>query len=745
MRRGDGMPKDNLKVGSGGLLPSRLSDPELEVMLKIEQHLRDLGKRPPPPKEEVWQIAEKREDRVILLDGDRGAGKTSLMWAMIERWGDSFSTCGLADAYQERAATPEMADHREALVTPPTNVRVLGILDFDPLPPSMPVVAGLVQSWRRLADKLSRGMIYEDIDNDDSIMDSWQRLFRKAAAGWGKLGERKTLIDQVLDQEEQIQDWQTLGLEWRAFVEKIIGAGSGEPYHLDKNTAFVIMIDDCDLQVERMREILPAIRLLYDHNVFFIVAADHSHMLDMLELDYLGQQNIMANRQIRKNPLADEDRWAKALAKASFEKVFPTVLRHRLPRLSLKEILEYPLNSEDKGDKKNLAGVLKHWQWNSNSGNARYEEGILPETPKNLADYLTAMADVVEKSPVHFPLATYRTTQQSWESICQEPKPETRARQAVARILGGAEYDELIETVGVGKTASASRGINFRARGRLVARFYEQFSVPVGSDYRIDLSAAPEFEVLPPTSRTAGLADGVAGNRRPEPTQAAAARQNQAILAVSLQEDSYNVQTPHMKWQMERALVWTFHYRPYFMNFSWPALIHPSPLRLMSWAREWDTVINTIRRLPLPDRAWMLAYAWIGYQLKWTGVVKTKPNLSKKPTLGDFDALISKSKPLAWVPLARPEIGLPLELQRWLLKDVPPARRNEFRQERRQKITDALIAGGEALLADQAQGAARVTQIEDQFEKLLDLEGHSSPWAEKIELTELKTSAVIDG
>lgn len=732
------MRKDKAKGSFGGIQPSLLSAHELGVMLKIEQHLKGLSPRPASATEEVWPVAERREDRVILLDGDRGAGKTSLMWAMVERWGVDFHRSGLADAYGERAELLKMRDRAADLQAPPDNIRVLGILDFDPLPPSMPVVAGLVQSWRRLADKLSQDKMYVDDDDDESVMDSWQNLFRKAAAGWGKLGERKTLIDQVLDQEEQIQDWQTLGLEWRSFVERIIKAGAAEPYNLSSNTAFVIMIDDCDLQVERMREILPAIRLLYDHNVYFIVSADRSHMLDMLELDYLGQQNIIANRQIRENPLDEEDQWAKALAKASFEKVFPTYFRQRLPRLSLRDILAYPPVSAFDDERKRFSNVLERWSWDPDSGNAKFGENKLPQTPPRLSQYLSRMAVVVRKLSFHLPLATYRTTQQSWDSICSIADTDDRARHAVARILGGAEYDELVETTGSDKTATATRRIKYKQKGRLIARFNEQFSVPIGLDYRIDLSAGPEFQVLPPASRTIGFVEPPTDIRRSQRSASAEVRRSQAILAVSLQEDSYNVQAPDMSWEMERALVWTFHYRPYFMDFSWPSLIHPSPLRLMSWSRDWDRVINAVRKLPKQDRARTIAYAWISYQLKWTGGLSGKIDLSITPTDDQFRKLLSQPAPHAWVQLARPEIGLPLDLQNLILEDVPEDRKKEMRQERRQKITDALITGGQALLGDHAQVRERVIQIEQEFETQLDSESRTSPWADKVGLTDSK-------
>lgn len=718
----------------GGISPSLLSAHELEVMVQIERCLARTSERTSTPKEEVWPRAEKRDDRVILLDGDRGAGKTSLMWAMVERWSERFKSSGLPNAYMDRAKrldlSPELSG---ALSKPPENIRVLGILDFDPLPPSMPVVAGLVQSWRRIADKLSSDKFHEDIEVDDTLMDSWQALFRKAAAGWGKLGERKTLIDQVLDQEEQIQDWQTLGAEWRAFVDKVIASGAGDPFGFDRSTAFVIMIDDCDLQVERMREILPAIRLFHDHNVYFIVSADRSHMLDMLELDYLGQQNMMANRQIRKNPLAEEDRWARALAKASFEKVFPTVHRLRLPRLSLSEILDYPPVSDPEDDRTNFGDVLKLWEWDSESGNAQFNEKALPDTPADLSSYLSAMGATVKELSYHLPLATYRTTHQSWEKICAASDPGERTREAVARLLGGSEYDHLIGAAGLDRSAPASRRINFKQKGRLIARFDEQFSVPIGLDYRIDLSAEPFFEVLPRAVRST-FEDTSTDNSRQGLSPAAEVRRSQAILAVSLQEDSFNVQTPQLRWEMERALVWTFHYRPYFMYFSWPTLIHPSPLRLMSWAREWDQVIDAIRRRPLKDRARLIAFAWMSCQLKWTGKRTDSFELPETATDGEFRSLLADSPDLAWVPLARPEIGLPRDLQALLLENVPKDRMKEIRQERHQKITDALIAGGQALLGDHGQTRARVDQIEEEFETQLDPETRESVWAKTIRL-----------
>ena len=96
---------------------------------------------------------------------------------------------------------------------------------------------------------------------------------------------------------------------------------------------FVLIIDDVDLQVARIRELLPAIRLLSrHHSVWFLVAGDSKHMLDMLRADFLGQQLKLVGKDVS-DPLYWMDKpakWADTLARASFQKVFG--LRNQFPR-----------------------------------------------------------------------------------------------------------------------------------------------------------------------------------------------------------------------------------------------------------------------------------------------------------------------------------------------------------------------------------------------------------------------------
>ena len=727
---------------SGGLCPLQLSSNELDIILKIERHAKGIEDRPKHSKEAVWPIAQTRHERVILLDGDRGSGKTSLMWTLIERWNpNTFDSKKLQKRYEQRAKEAKKdGDSVQALGAPPENIRVLSMLDFDPLPPSMPVVAGMVQAWRPLAEELVkrlRTVRTQDLD-DETVVDHWQNLFRTAAAGWGKLGERKTLIDQILDQEEQIGDWATLGAEWQKFITRIVAAGKllpqDDPYRLSDETVFVIMIDDCDLQVERIQEILPAIRLLYDSNVLFIVSADRKHMLDMLELDYLGRQNFLSNRQIRENPFKQNDRWARALAEASFEKVFPTRHRLRLPRLPLSEVLRYPSASTVSSDEETFGSLFDDWSWDYESGDGTVDGRRLPNTPDHLSSYLTTMSDVIEDLQIRLPIATYRTIKQSWDRLQQEDDANERVRQAVARLIGGSDFDEVIGTVNPTTSDSPVR-VMFNRLGLLTAEFDEQLSTPFAADSKIQLSASPEFRL-----HKGGEDVDTNTSARPLVSAADEARRSQSIIAISLRDDSYNVDAPSMGWEIRQAVAWTFHRRPQQMNFSWPRIYHPSPLRLMSWAHDWRAVVSRARKFAPQDRRWVIAHAYISHQLKWTIDDFELPEMDTVPVRSDIEALI-KDTPVdwwerVWAQLARPEIGLPIELQDFILTDDRVKdRKAAIQQERRQGITDALIAGGQALLSDGKENSARVRRTEDWFEQHLDHEGRSeSPWATHIGL-----------
>ena len=62
-------------------------------------------------------------------------------------------------------------------------------------------------------------------DEGVTLMDLWHQAVQVAAVGWTGIPGEKGLIEQILDREEQVQDWQRLGEHWQKFINKAINVG----------------------------------------------------------------------------------------------------------------------------------------------------------------------------------------------------------------------------------------------------------------------------------------------------------------------------------------------------------------------------------------------------------------------------------------------------------------------------------------------------------------------------------------
>jgi len=98
---------------------------------------------------------EERYRRVLLLDGGRGTGKTSLLLTLVRKWRVDAGVDRATGLTKASTRTGSGVSHNPptAYGQAPTYVRVIRILDFDPLPPGMPLLAGIIQALRPLADR----------------------------------------------------------------------------------------------------------------------------------------------------------------------------------------------------------------------------------------------------------------------------------------------------------------------------------------------------------------------------------------------------------------------------------------------------------------------------------------------------------------------------------------------------------------------------------------------------------------
>lgn len=738
------------------LLLEQLSKHELATILRIERRLyegqqstleRDHEKNQTPYLARV----QVRHPRVLLLDGDRGTGKTSMLLTLVERWsrkadGVTHTNHDYSDTIsqklQQLQEDPTLKFSSGAHDSEiPSHINVVGrILDFDPLPRGMPIIAGIIEAWRPLVqeyDKLSSNA--DDCEEGETLLDRWHKLFHVAAVGWSAVPTSTGLIEQVLDREEQVRDWQDLDKRWQLFIDEVIATGKclKPPHRLSEKPVFVIMIDDCDLQVERVGGLLPALRMLYHPSVFFLVAAHRPHMIDMLELDFLGQQNKLANCQLHENALlaGDSDRWASNLAKSSFEKVFPIRNRWLLSQLSLRDLLDFP-----QGDDNSFGGIFRF----------RRQQQAVANAPVlgNLDEYLRSVAGT-DVEPTALPLKwTYRTAHQIYERVRGENRRaksvterttnksasseddaadrwevvadrQNRAAEAIGRIIGGADYEDIVRITGWMSTAPV--GERFSRKNRFGRRPIIEYLVAGKLTY-----FAPA-EVIDPISEDAAIVlSSQTGFRYsqypwsdvPEITPAAnVARRTSAIIAKSLEDDGYGVIAPLLRWDVGLALAWTRVILPNAdMAFRWRLYQHPSPLRLLYMAKEWRQFIVRLSQ-QTEGRLDHIAYGWIYHLLRWmskAGLVRDlkgipAPFSVQIPNEQSWDALLALTPEVGteqeranWhsltLPLlARPEIGLSLHVQEKLLAPIEGNQEAITRlwHERRRLITDAIVAAAE--------------------------------------------------
>jgi hypothetical protein len=497
------------------------------------------------------------------------------------------------------------------------------------------------------------------------------------------------------------------------------------------------MIDDVDLQVTRVRELLPALRMLYHPRVLFLVAADRHHMVEMLKLDFQGQQNKTAKRQLQEDTLnaIDPDQWPGVLAKSSFEKVFPLRNRWNLSQLSLYELLGFP-----NGDECTFRTVFNGWP----------HQGSNTKDFGPLGEYLSMMAGSPDDPGELRSIMPYRVAQQIIEQARGQTDPKARAMEAIRQIIGRSDSEDVSAITKRREIGEFGPSIEYLATGELTALFQRGFAEPIENDSEVVLSAHPYFSYRHGTSRElltiTGSTDNIA--------------KTSALIAASLRDDGYGVIALGLQWNIRLALGWTtvrLSEEGLDLAFRWQLQEHPSPLRLLVWTKEWRTFIHDLAG-NATLRLERIAYAWIYYQLRWMSGDEAFKKMAKKlppPTSEDFNQeqswslllslepkIGSKTENAKWkkryLPLmARPELGLPVPVQKRLLKPVNEGSDIDWLwDQRRRLVTDAILAAAESsgVIAKDAENQRRANIAAESFEtRHKKIYNSASPWQRKVE------------
>jgi hypothetical protein len=259
-----------------------------------------------------------RSPRVLLIDGGRGTGKSSLMLTLLDRLSAhrpnaSKGAKARRDADEAAYATKKNADTPEeekrveearsrSIYSEGVAKRVLCMppLDFDPMPPSVPIVAWLLESLRGLVEavhnnrlescvslaSLQRG---ERVERD--LRRGWSELIDAAVAAWENGPDSGQTFAQRTDADRRRLETLTgFGKKLHNALNELFAAIEGSASTcVGAGGVVLIPIDDADMQVRRSPELLHALRLLYHPRLVFILTANWKLLEETLGAYYAGQ------------------------------------------------------------------------------------------------------------------------------------------------------------------------------------------------------------------------------------------------------------------------------------------------------------------------------------------------------------------------------------------------------------------------------------------------------------------------
>ena len=276
-----------------------------------------------------WAVVEpNRTRRVIMLDAERGAGKTSTLLTLLALWNER----GSSDRNNHL-----LTDHDKP-------VRALPRLDFDPHPESIHAYAWLVLAFEPVARFIEgkRGRV----GRNKSLLEKWGEIYKAALLGWSDTAIdtaiSKDLDAFVVDHIQGSRAWHELELNWTKFIDEILSELE-EIGELNRNGLIVLPIDDLDLHPSMARQILLALRLLHHPRLVMLLAGDTTHLQDVLEIEIFQKSTRGVNLPDAK--LEKSFASARSLSRQLIDKIIPPAHRFELKRLPLSHVVTFVLSA----------------------------------------------------------------------------------------------------------------------------------------------------------------------------------------------------------------------------------------------------------------------------------------------------------------------------------------------------------------------------------------------------------------
>lgn len=346
-----------------------LTRSQQQVAQDIHAFLEDFVTLPLEEKKQrgpfTWRIDHYRNSNVILIDGGRGSGKTTVLLTLLDLW--------LRELRGERMDDVPESITRLLRKGPLDGMLIpLRTLDLQPLPQGTSLLTWLAGRLLEFVDDLEgadareRGSPPAPIGSWNPKWEAelpsrkaWRELLQDAATGLdGNLEQRKRELDAEsyaveLGHAERarlsVQD------RWREFVTRVAEDAHQRLHRIQPGVRFLLPIDDADMNPHRCVELLDLVRTFWHPRIVFLLTGDTDLFIKTLHLHHQGQFDGLlgraggvaraSSRLLSARPRAQELAWT------TYDKVIPRSQRFYLPPLPpphrlllMKDLLDVEVN-----------------------------------------------------------------------------------------------------------------------------------------------------------------------------------------------------------------------------------------------------------------------------------------------------------------------------------------------------------------------------------------------------------------